>query len=170
MSRVGAPSLRTGLWVVLVVMVGVALGVGASRGSGPTDPRQQADALDAVLRCPSCDGISVAQSSASTAQAIRQAVLARARAGQSDGRIESYLESRYGPGILLRPPVAGATAWVWVAPPVALAAGAGALAVVFWRRRRRRLPDVTDEERRLVEAALRDRSPVPGTPPAPVPS
>ncbi len=105
--------------------------VSGRRGAAPPPTAaQRANAIDALVRCPSCDGISVADSSASTAVAIRHAVTARVRAGQSDGQIDAFLVSRYGPGILLRPPVRGWTAWVWALPPVALLAAGGACGLV----------------------------------------
>ena len=117
-------------------MVGVALARrGVAPGGAAHHRAQRAAAIDARVRCPSCDGISVADSSASTAVAIRQAVAPRATPGQSDGQIDAFLVSRYGPGILLRPPAHGATAWVWVLPPVAVAVAAVAVGTVFWRRR-----------------------------------
>jgi cytochrome c-type biogenesis protein CcmH len=139
------------------VVVGVALGVGAGRGSPPATDAQRANAIDALVRCPSCNGISVADSSASTAVAIRQAVAARVRAGQSDDQINQFLVSRYGPGILLRPPPHGSTAWVWVLPPAGGALAAAGLAVVFWRRRHLSAVPVTAEDRALVERALAER-------------
>jgi len=145
-------------WVALAIVVGVALGLGASRGGTAPTPTQRADAIDAVIRCPSCEGISVADSSASTAVAIRGAVAARVRAGESDAQIYAFLVSRYGPGILLRPPVHGWTEWVWVVPPAALAMAAAGLAVVLRRRRRRRPVPVSAEDRALVERALWERS------------
>jgi cytochrome c-type biogenesis protein CcmH len=139
-------------------VVGVALGVGSSRGGPAATPTQRASAIDALVRCPSCEGISVADSSASTAVAIRQAVAARVRAGQTDGQIDSFLVSRYGPGILLRPPGHGWTAWVWVLPPAALALALAGLGTVFWRRRHRVAAPVSAEDRALVERALADRA------------
>ena len=50
-------------------------------------PAQRAAALDAQLRCPSCDDVSVANSSAASAVAIRQLVLADTNAGESDQAI-----------------------------------------------------------------------------------
>jgi len=156
-SGVPARGARRWTWVALVVVVGVALGVGASPGSPAPTTAQRVAAIDALVRCPSCEGISVADSSASTAVAIRQAVTARVHAGQSDAQIDAFLVSRYGPSILLRPPVGGATAWVWVLPPVAVAVGLACLAVVFWRRRRPPPVTVTDEDRALVARALAAR-------------
>jgi cytochrome c-type biogenesis protein CcmH len=96
----------------------------------------------------------VAQSSAPTAQAVRQAVSARVAQGQSDAAIEDFLVSRYGPGILLRPPVRGGAGLVWLLPVAAVTAGLVGLATFFWRRRRLVPPEVADEDRALVDDAL----------------
>jgi cytochrome c-type biogenesis protein CcmH len=150
--------VRTAGWLVLAVVVAVALGLGASRGGAAATPAQRAASIDAMIRCPSCQDVSVEDSSASTALAIRQAVARRVRAGQSDAQIESFLVSRYGPAILLRPPAAGVTAWVWILPPIALvAAGAGVL-TVFWRRRAASAASVSAEDRALVARALAERA------------
>jgi len=141
-------------WIGCLALVALALVVGASRSASPSSPRQRAAAVDAVVRCPSCEGLSVADSSSATAVAIRNAVLARARAGQSDGRIEQFLVSRYGPGILLRPPAGGLAGLVWFLPVLAGAGGLAALGVVFWRRRAPAPVVVSDEDRRLVDAAM----------------
>ena len=158
----GAPRRRASGWVrwaALVVVVGAALSVGASRGGAPTTEKQRADAIDALVRCPSCDGISVLDSSASTAVAIRELVAQRVAAGQSAGQIDAFLVSRYGPSILLRPPARGWTAWVWILPPVGLALAVAGLVTVLWRRRRRRdSVSVSNEDRALVRRALAERS------------
>jgi cytochrome c-type biogenesis protein CcmH len=145
-------------WVVLVIVVAVALGIGASKSGPAATPVQRADAIDALVRCPSCDGISVLDSSASTAAAIRQAVLARVRAGQSDSQIDTFLVSRYGPSILLRPPVHGLTAWVWVLPPLAVAAAVASMVTVLWRRRGRAPTAASAEDRALVDRAMVERA------------
>ena len=144
-------------WVALVVVVGVSLAIGTSHpGAAPT-AAQRAAAIDATLRCPSCEDISVADSSASTAGAIRSAVAQRVRAGWSEAHIDAYLVARYGPGILLRPPAHGATVWVWVLPPVGVVVAVGAGGLVLWRRRRTVEPPPTADDRALVEQALRAR-------------
>jgi len=145
-------------WVVLAAVVSVALVFGATRPAGPPSAAQRAARIDAMLRCPSCEGVSVANSSASTAAAIRQAVDSRVGAGQSDAQIEAYFVSRYGPGILLRPPASGPTVWVWVLPPLAVALAAAGLGALFWRRRRVGSAPVSDDDRALVDRALVDRA------------
>jgi cytochrome c-type biogenesis protein CcmH len=141
------------VWIVLAVVLAVALAFSVSRG-GTLTPLQRAAAIDGVLKCPSCDGISVEDSSASSAAAVRQVVLARVRQGESDQQIEQYLVSRYGPSILLRPPTTGITAIVWVVPLVAAVGGLGGLGLFFWRRRRPPRSPVTSEDRALVDLML----------------
>jgi cytochrome c-type biogenesis protein CcmH len=157
-------------WAALVVVLGVALGIGASGGGPPATPAQRVNAIDALVRCPSCQGISVADSSASTAEAIRRAVAARVADGQTDAQIDAFLVSRYGPGILLRPPEHGATAWVWVLPPAAAVVAVAGLVSVLWRRRRRPAVAVSAEDRAVVEEALSDRAAMAGRGPVGVPS
>ena len=142
-------------WIVLAVVVVVALAIGWSSPSSPS-PSARAAQIDASLRCPSCDGISVAASSAATAVTIRHEVLARVRSGQSTATIDAYFESRYGPSILLTPPTSGVSGLVWIVPLVAGAAGLGGLAVVFWRRRRVTSEVVSADDRALVARALED--------------
>lgn len=146
-------------WVILAVVVAGALAAGWSSPSNPS-PARRAEAIDTTLRCPSCEGISVAASSASTAVAIRQAVLARVRAGQSNQEIDAYFVSRYGPSIMLRPPGSGVAGLVWILPLLAAVAAGAGLAALFWRRRRVAVATVSADDRALVaEAMARTSSP-----------
>jgi cytochrome c-type biogenesis protein CcmH len=145
-------------WVVMAVVLAVALAVGAHRPGPAPSATQRAAVVDAQLRCPSCEDVSVADSSAPTAVAVRAIVLARVRAGQSDGEIEGFLVSRYGPDILLRPPATGATGTVWIVPVVAVVVALGGLGVFFWRRRRAPSAALEDEDRALVDQALAARA------------
>ena len=148
-------SWRFGLWVLLVVVLAGALAVGASHRSGPATPAQRAASLDAELRCPSCDDVSVANSSAASAVAIRQLVRADTNAGESDQAIIEYLQSRY-PGIVLRPSTSGLEGIVWFAPLIAFALAAVLIARLFWRKRSRPADvRLKDEDRLLVADALR---------------
>jgi cytochrome c-type biogenesis protein CcmH len=141
----------------MVVVLTASLVVGARQpGPGP-DAAQRVARIDAALRCPSCEDVSVAQSSAPAALAIRRIVAARVAAGQSDADVEAYLVSRYGAGILLRPSASGGTRALWVLPVLAVAVAGGGLGAFFWRRRRVAPAEPSAEDRDLVAEALAGR-------------
>jgi cytochrome c-type biogenesis protein CcmH len=143
--------------MVLAVVLAVALVIGSGTRSGSETTSQRVDRIAKDVRCPSCSGLSVAESDAPTAVAVRQLITDRVKAGRSDGSIETELVRSYGSGILLRPPASGVAAVVWVVPVVAGAAGVIALVAVFRRRRLRAGPEapVSEQDRALVEQALR---------------
>jgi cytochrome c-type biogenesis protein CcmH/NrfF len=133
-----------------VVAVALAIGSGAFSGTRQTDA-QRAAAIEAVVRCPSCIDVSVAQSEQSTALAVRHEIARQVAEGRSTAQIEHTLTSQYGPAILLEPPDADGFPVIWVVPGALAAVALAALGVVFWRRSRqfnalRPAPPVTVEE------------------------
>jgi cytochrome c-type biogenesis protein CcmH len=124
-------------FVALLVVLGVALAVGSGAFSTASpSAAARAAALEAQVRCPSCEDVSVAQSSASTAIAVRHQIATMVARGDSDQQILTSLTDRYGTSILLRPPASGLGAVVYVVPAIAGALAVGGLAVLFWRRQR----------------------------------
>jgi cytochrome c-type biogenesis protein CcmH len=89
--------------------------------------------LSQEVRCPTCRGLSAAESDAKAAQAVRAEIRSRVAAGQRDEDIRAYLASRYGDDILLRPEGSGASALVWALPVVVVVCGAAGLAFAFRR-------------------------------------
>ena len=90
--------------------------------------------LESLVRCPSCEDLSVAQSNATSSIAVRREIERRVASGASDSAILVSLESTYGPTILLSPSTGGLGTLLWVVP-----VGAGTLLVlVGWRLWRRR--------------------------------
>jgi cytochrome c-type biogenesis protein CcmH len=79
--------------------------------------------LTHVVRCPSCEGLSVAQSNATSSLAIRHEIERKVRAGVSDSDILTSLQIRYGQRILLTPPSRGLGMVLWLVPLGAVAAG-----------------------------------------------
>jgi cytochrome c-type biogenesis protein CcmH len=127
---------RTGFALALVV-VAVALVIGSGvASSAPRTDAQRAAALETQIRCPSCEDISVAESSAASAIAVRHEVARLAAAGVGNRAIEQRLVAQYGPSILLSPPDSGLSSLVWLVPLVAGILAAGGLAIFFWRRSR----------------------------------
>jgi cytochrome c-type biogenesis protein CcmH len=120
-------------WVALVVVVAVSLVVGASGSGGGTSPAARSGRLAKEVRCPTCRGLSAAESDAKAAQAVRAEIRSRVDSGQSDAEIRAFLASRYGDDILLRPEGSGVAGLVWALPVVVLVCGGAGLAVAFRR-------------------------------------
>jgi cytochrome c-type biogenesis protein CcmH len=131
---------RSPLWLRVAVPV-VALGVALLIGSGvfdraPETNAQRAAAIEAVVRCPSCTDVSVAQSNETTALAVRHEIVRQVAAGRSAAQIEQTLTSQYGPTILLEPPDPGGVPLIWLVPIVLGVVALAAVGLLFWRRTR----------------------------------
>ncbi len=127
--------MRRWSWVVLAsVVVGVVVWAVWPDGADRTN-RVRTRELATELRCPDCEGLSVFDSSTSTARAIRTDIRRRIEAGASDEEIRQSYVDRYGESILLNPEGEGLGVLVWGLPVlVLLVAGAGlALALRRWR-------------------------------------
>jgi cytochrome c-type biogenesis protein CcmH len=147
--------LRTaGPWLLLLAVVAGALAAGAGRGGEPSD-EDRIGAIAAEVRCPTCQGLSAAESSAPAARAVRDFIAEQVAAGRTDGQIKAALAARYGTDILLRPEAGGVAGLVWVLPVVAVSLGIAGLAFTFRRWQRRSRLHATDEDRRLVDEAMR---------------
>lgn len=88
------------------------------------------------LRCPACQGESVADSPAGIAKAMRAEIRRRLARGESPEQIRAYLVSRYTDWILLSPPSSGVGSVAWIAPPLLLVGGLGLLLTLLadWRK------------------------------------
>jgi cytochrome c-type biogenesis protein CcmH len=118
------------LWVAALVVVGaLALIVSPSASSTTTRIAH----LESLVKCPSCQDLSVAQSNATTAVAVRHEIAADVAAGKSDDQILTSIEDAYGPSILLSPPTTGLGTLLWVVPLAVVLV----LVVVGLRLRRR---------------------------------
>ena len=141
--------------VALAAVVVAALVIGGADGDkGPRTPAARAQAIAEDLRCPVCQGLSVADSHSPTAEAMREDIRRRVEAGESAAAIKDYYVSRYDEWVLLRPEASGLGGLVWVLPVAALLLAAGGLGLAFRRWRRQPAMAATDEDRALVEAAL----------------
>lgn len=149
---------RRWMWWAALAMVAVgALAVGAARDGGARTESERVDAIASEVRCPTCRGLSAAESDAKTAVAIRAEIRDRLRGGQTSGQIRAYLVSRYGDDALLRPRATGVSALVWVVPVAALVLAAAGVTAMLARGRRARTETsaaLTDADRVLVEEAV----------------
>ncbi|HEX5579387.1 MAG TPA: cytochrome c-type biogenesis protein CcmH [Candidatus Limnocylindria bacterium] len=150
-------------WLLPLAAFGlVALGVIALLAvlqPAPAPTREdQAAQLAGELRCPDCQGLSVAESHTAAADAIRAEIARQLAAGRSAEEVRQHFVDRYGQWILLEP----ADPLVWLLPLGVVAAGIGLFA--WWLRGERAAAPpppggepgqpVDDEARRAVREEL----------------
>jgi cytochrome c-type biogenesis protein CcmH len=142
-------------WVLLVLVVGGLLAVGASRDAGARSPKERVEDISRRLACPICDGESVFESRNADSQAIRIEIARQVDTGTvSDDQIINFIEQRFGSKVLLVPRATGIDALVWALPVAAMVCAIVGLGVAFrrWKAEADTIPD--DADRRLVAAAL----------------
>lgn len=135
----------------LLALVAVAVLVAVRPSADPT-AAQRAAALAAELRCPDCQGLSVADSPTASAQEIRRQIDELIAGGATDDEVRAHFVARYGEWIRLAPSAGAA----WAIPFLVVAGGVFLLAA--WLARRRpgasaaaEIP--AEERRRLHEEA-----------------
>ena len=142
--RTQLPAIAAGALLALLAVLAILW-----LTQGPATPSQRADALAAELRCPDCQGLSVADSQTASAREIRRQIAELLDDGASDGEVREHFVDRYGEWILLAP----ASPAAWLLPFVALVAGVAGLAIWLVRRRPEPVADgssVDDETRRRL--------------------
>ena len=128
-----------------------ATGFEAAEAAAQEDPREVVGApkgkplagaaLDArteevggLLRCPVCQGLSVADSPATMATNMKGRVRELLAEGYDEEQVLAYFERSYGEFVRLEPARRGINWLVWIAPPLALLGGLAVLRQVMRRR------------------------------------
>jgi cytochrome c-type biogenesis protein CcmH len=116
----------------------------------------RAQEVGSLLRCPQCQGLSVADSPVDTAIAMQERVRRFVALGYTEEQILAYFESSYGEFIRLSPKPEGFNLVVWILPVLALLVGVGVIAL---RVRRTVAPAAAagedlEEYRRKVREAI----------------
>lgn len=144
----------TASWGLLAIVVVAALAVGSTNSPPPT-PAERVRSLSGQFACPVCDGQAVVNSDAAIATQIRIEIASRVEAGQTDDQILSALVNAYGNQYLLTPSASGAASLAWSLPVFLGVLSFAGLGVAFWRWRPS-ASEVTDDDRELVERAMRN--------------
>jgi cytochrome c-type biogenesis protein CcmH len=110
-----------------------------------TNPQQEQVARDIMrdLRCLVCRNESIVDSHADLARDLRMVVRERVAAGDTPDQVRSYMVSRYGEWILLKPGYDGLNVLLWTLPILLLLAGG---VVVYRRAQRFRESDIADSD------------------------
>lgn len=123
--------------VAALVLVAVALVAGSGLlSSGAPTQAERIEAITARVKCPACEGLSVADSNAPSSLAARDQIASWVRAGASDAEVERRVVAAYGTEALLSPPRRGLTLWLWVLPIALVVAGLASFTLVALSRRR----------------------------------
>ena len=127
----------TWLRTLLLMLCLVAPAAALSPDEILPDPvlEQRARDISAGLRCLVCQNQSIDDSDADLARDLRVLVRERLVAGDSDEAVRQYIVDRYGEYVLLNPRLGGHTILLWIAGPVLLLVGLGALIAAGRRRR-----------------------------------
>lgn len=117
--------LLSALWSYMLITAGV---------HRTLDQRVNDIALQ--MKCPVCQGESVADSPSVLAQQMRAVIRQQLQAGRSDQQVIQYFEDSYGEQIIWSPPWRGFTLLAWLVPMVLFLGGFVLLFFVFrdWRR------------------------------------
>lgn len=106
---------------------------------------EQAHAIAKELRCPICQGLSVADSPTELARQMRAIIRDKLAQGESREAIIRYFVERYGEGVMMAPPPRGLGLLAWLVPGVALLAGLAIVGLVL-RSWLRGAPTARDDE------------------------
>jgi cytochrome c-type biogenesis protein CcmH/NrfF len=108
-----------------VVTIALAATVvwGVVAGIVQREPGDRLYEVTSRIRCPLCQGESVAESPSASAQDISNQVRQQIEAGWTDRQIEQFYVDRYGSWILLDPPRTGGQLLLWAIPLVAITGG-----------------------------------------------
>ena len=94
---------------------------------------QRTQEIASALRCPVCQGLSIADSPSEMAVNMKAEVRSMLERGYTREQIETHFVASYGEFVLLEPKFQGVTALVWILPIAALLIGAFAV----WRMLRK---------------------------------
>ena len=96
---------------------------------------QHVQHIASQLKCPVCQGESVAESQVSIAQEMRGVIRQKIQEGESDQQIIQFFSDRYGSQIVWSPPISGFGVFAWAVPVMLLLTGIGIVFMTLqsWR-------------------------------------
>ncbi len=119
--------ISVGAIAMAVMMVGLY-----STGSSEPTAEDRVAALSDSIKCPFCNGESLADSASSVAADYRELIARRVAAGATDDEIIDEFVANFGDSFILDTSTSGWSVVLWLTPVVML--GVGVVAIVALRR------------------------------------
>jgi len=137
--------------LVLIAAV-FSLAAAADPDERLVDPGQEARARAVFreVRCLVCQNESIDDSAADLAADLRKLVRDEIRAGRSDAEVRTYLVSRYGEFVLLKPAFSLGNVLLWGAPVGVIVLGLGLFSLAL-KKRSTEVALTAEEAERLAE-------------------
>ena len=142
------------LILILCILAAPAFAVEPSEMLDDPALEERARELSQGLRCPVCQNETIDESNATLAQELRIVLRERLVAGDTDEEAVTYMVSRYGEYVLLRPDARGANLILWLAAPsmLLLALWVGITTI---RRRNIAADPLSQDEEEALEKILK---------------
>ncbi|MEX0345028.1 MAG: cytochrome c-type biogenesis protein CcmH [Rhizobiaceae bacterium] len=115
---------------------------------------ERARSISAELRCLVCQNQSIDDSDADLARDLRVLVRERLVAGDTDEQVFSFVVSRYGEFVLLKPSFSLQNALLWAAPFALLLIGGMVLVVSIRNRQQTRSAGLSENEQAELDKIL----------------
>lgn len=141
----GSPDNGSGLDADVIAVLGRPAGGPLSEAA----VNELAADVATKLRCPVCQGVSIADSPSGMATKMRGQVRDLVAKGYSEEQVMSYFERSYGEFVRLEPPLRGLNVMLWILPGVVLLGGAW----FVFRKAREPLPAPATPEAGPADAA-----------------
>jgi cytochrome c-type biogenesis protein CcmH/NrfF len=107
--------------------------VASSRATSDTALAELTRSVAAQLRCPVCQGLSLADSPSELALEMKDVVREQLAAGRTPDEVKAYFVAKYGEWILLEPPRRGVNLVAYLLPAVGLLGGLGVIWIALRR-------------------------------------
>ena len=141
-----------------------ALGAPHGRPLDGAELDAKTEAVGSLVRCPVCQGLSIADSPSPMAVNMKRQTREMLAAGYDEEQILAYFERSYGEFVRLEPPLRGVNWLIWIAPLLLLIGGGTLLARMIRKSHTVASPaddvpsrDALPDEERLAANVLRIR-------------
>lgn len=131
-----------------VALTATVLFVALSGGPASASPEDLATSIAGEVMSPFCPGVTLENCPSDAAAALRSRIVSWAEDGETRSQIMDRLVDDYGVTIRALPPTEGSGLWAWLAPGLAVLAGALVAGVLArrWSRRRRDATEIEPAE------------------------